>query len=182
MPGGKIGINTGLLARLQPTDDELAQIIGHEIAHALSEHTREKISNSTTSTYLLNVVGLSRRMNTVSSKILQQFVEVGVHLPNSRQSELEADQVGTLIAAKAGYDPRAAASLWEKVRALTGEQSSVFLSTHPLPGERISALRVEAEGLYPGYLESVDLRKQNKLPKFEYKEIESANVEDRGKP
>jgi predicted Zn-dependent protease len=167
MPGGKIGLNSGLLARLQPTDDELAQVLGHEIAHALSDHSREKISTATTSTYVVNAIGLTRYMNTVSTTLLKNVADVAVNLPNSRVAESEADQVGVLIAAKAGYDPKAAVSLWEKVRALQGEQTSSFLSTHPLPAERIAFLQSEATRLRPIYMAAVELKNQNRLPKFE---------------
>jgi predicted Zn-dependent protease len=167
MPGGKIAVNAALLTRLQPTEDELAQIIGHEIAHALSEHSREKISNATASGYLLNVIGLSPRMNTVSSKVLQNIVEIGIHLPNGRFAEREADQIGTLIAAKAGYDPRAAISLWEKVRALQDDQAeraSTLLSTHPLPAERIAALQEDVARLSPIYHAAAERRKATLTP------------------
>ena len=88
---------------------------------------------------------------------------------------MEADRVGTLIAAKAGYDPRAAVLFWEKVRARHGEPSSALLSTHPLPSERIAGLREEAVRVFPIYAERQPLRLGNTMPRFEFAVDAGAN-------
>ena len=147
LAGGKIGIHSGLLLRVAPTDDELAQVIGHEIAHAISDHGNERASTAMASSLTVRVLVFSQRLNNVVSQVLKDAARIGVNLPNSRLAEAEADRIGMLIAAKAGFDPRAAITLWEKIGAHQVAESSSFLSTHPLPAERIAALQDEADRL-----------------------------------
>jgi len=125
MPGGRIAVYTGLIQKVKPTDDELAAVIGHEIAHALREHTREKMSQQMAANMGISVLG----MITGS----QQAVEIGgslsqvmFTLPNSRGFETEADAIGLELAARAGYDPRAAVTLWQKMAQVGGGSPPSF--------------------------------------------------------
>lgn len=120
MPGGKIAVYTGLAEKLNATDDELAVVIGHEIAHALREHGREKVSQSAGINVATGIGGaLIGAYFGVDAKLGQQALGVVGDLafmrPNSRGMEQEADRIGVELAARAGYDPRAAISLWQKM-------------------------------------------------------------------
>ncbi|WP_326543073.1 M48 family metallopeptidase [Pseudorhodoferax sp.] len=151
--GGKITVYTGLLDQWQPTDDELAAVIGHEIGHALRDHTAEKYStrkrnsNVTTGVTSLLSIGLAAFTGVNLSKTIGQAGQAGTeafaNLPNSRALEHESDRIGMELMARAGYDPRAAITLWTKVAARSksggGEESS-FWSTHPSDSERIQDL------------------------------------------
>lgn len=152
--GGKITVYTGLLDQWEPTDDELAAVIGHEIGHALRDHTAEKYStrkrNSAVATGLSSVlsIGLAAVTGVNLSNTIGQAGQAGTeafaNLPNSRALEHESDRIGMELMARAGYDPRAAITLWTKVAARArrdgdGEASS-FWSTHPSDGERIQDL------------------------------------------
>lgn len=147
MPGGKMVVFKGLLDKLEPTDDELAQIMGHEIAHALANHGAEKMSVS----ILANVAAVAvataaaagsngtdaRAYNDLSMLASNLFIS----LPNSRGAEEEADKLGIEIAARAGYNPQAAVTLWRKMMEATGQDSRFdFLATHPSSPKRIEAL------------------------------------------
>ncbi len=154
LAGGKIVVNSSLLAYLQPSDDELAQILSHEIAHTLSGHGQEKISNAIASRTALKALAISQRIDTIYTKPFRGLVEETVTAPNSRQTELEADRVGILLAANAGFDPYAAVTLWEKVRARQGDQEVSFNSTHPPASERIAALQVEVQRVQTIYREA----------------------------
>ncbi|MBI3373962.1 MAG: M48 family metallopeptidase [Betaproteobacteria bacterium] len=144
MPGGKMAIYTGLIHQLDVTDDELAQVMGHEISHAIANHGAEKMSNQ----LLANIVvaGIAAAARTSQDRQKRQDVGtaaalVFINLPNSRTAEEEADRLGIELAARAGYDPRAAITLWEKMMRQSGGNSRVdFLSTHPAPPKRIEAL------------------------------------------
>ena len=151
MPGGKIAVYTGLIQQLRLTDDELAMVTGHEIAHALREHAREQIAKSQGTGALLSLgaqlLGLGQLGN-VAANVGTQLLT----LKFSRDDETEADLVGLELGARAGYDPQAAVTLWEKMGRLEGGASgSAFLSTHPSGPERIRRLQENApkvEGLY----------------------------------
>lgn len=149
MPGGKMAIYTGIIEKLALTDDEIAQIMGHEISHALLGHGRERMSRAmaTQSGLQLGSVLAGRDLS-----ILGPVATVALNLPNSRNAESEADRYGVELAARAGYDPRAAISLWEKMgRANSGSQPPQFLSTHPAPGNRIQALQALVPRMMPIY-------------------------------
>lgn len=150
MPGGKIAVYTGLINRIKPTDAELAAIIGHEIAHALREHAREQVSQQMATNIGLSV--LSAVTGTQATADLGgALTNVMFTLPNSRTHEIEADRIGVELAARAGYDPRAAITLWQKMGALGGSRPPEFLSTHPSPGTRMQDLTEAAQRVMPLY-------------------------------
>jgi predicted Zn-dependent protease len=153
MAGGKMAVYTGLIEKVRPTDDELAQVIGHEIAHALSNHTAEKMSVAQASQLgaaVLGAVAQSRGLPIGTSET-QLLAAVGVQLPNSRAAETEADRIGIELAARAGYNPYAAVSLWRKMTAVSGNRGVEFLSTHPAAGSRIAELQALAPRMMPLY-------------------------------
>jgi predicted Zn-dependent protease len=151
MPGGKIAVYTGLIERLQPTDDELAAVMGHEIAHALREHGRERASQAQAQGILITIAGVAGGLPQGTLDMTQLVVNLTFNLPNSREHEIEADRIGVELAARAGYDPRGAISLWEKMGKLGGGQTVEFLSTHPSHSTRISDLRVYSAKVLPLY-------------------------------
>lgn len=150
MAGGRMAIYTGLINKIDPTDDELAQVMAHEISHALLNHTAERMSMAIAAQLgvVATAVTTQSQMKTVGAEMLAQL---GMMLPNSRQSEAEADRVGIEIAAKAGYDPRAAATLWQKMAKAGGNGPPQFLSTHPSPANRQATLAALAPQMMPYY-------------------------------
>lgn len=151
MPGGKIAVYTGLLERLQPTDDELAAVMGHEIAHALREHGRERVSQAQAQGLIIGVLGAVAGVGQGGMNMTALLVDLTLNKPNSREHEVEADRVGVELAARAGFDPRAAVTLWEKMAKLGGGQPPEFLSTHPSPSNRIADLKVYSAKVMPLY-------------------------------
>lgn len=154
MAGGKMAIYTGLLEKVQPTDDELAQVIGHEISHAVANHTAEKMSMAMASqlglgTLALATDGSESRGLTLAGAALA--AKLAVELPNSRTAETEADRIGIELAARAGYNPYAASSLWQKMAAVGGSGRPQFLSTHPSPQNRMANLQRLAAQMMPYY-------------------------------
>lgn len=151
MPGGKMAIYSGLIQKINATDDELAAVMGHEIAHALREHSREQVSQQMTTNIGLSVLSAVVG-NSAVGDLGGTLSEVMFTLPNSRTHELEADRIGVELAARAGYDPRAAISLWEKMASLsTSGGPPEILSTHPSPQSRIADLQIAAERVLPLY-------------------------------
>jgi predicted Zn-dependent protease len=140
MPGGKIAIYTGFLQKIQPTEAELAAVIGHEIAHALREHARERASRAVTQGVLLEIAGAAAGAPAGTIDFAKLALEVTTNLPNSREQEDEADRIGVELAARAGYDPRAAVTLWRKMLAQGGKAPPEFLSTHPSAASRIQSV------------------------------------------
>jgi predicted Zn-dependent protease len=151
MPGGKIAVYTGLIERLQATDDELAAVMGHEIAHALREHGRERVSQAQAQGMIIGVLGAVTGASQGGMDMTQLLVDLTLNKPNSREHEVEADRIGVELAARAGYDPRGAISLWEKMAKLGGGQPPEFLSTHPSPSNRIADLKVYSARVMPLY-------------------------------
>lgn len=151
MPGGKIAVYTGLLERLQPTDDELAAVMGHEIAHALREHGRERVSQAQAQGLVIGILGAAAGVSRAGMDLTNVIVDLTLNKPNSREHETEADRIGVELAARAGYDPRGAIGLWEKMGKLGGGQPPEFLSTHPSPSTRIADLRAYAAKVLPLY-------------------------------
>lgn len=149
MPGGKMAVYTGLISRIRPTDDELAAILGHEIAHALREHSREQISQQMAAKMGVSVLAAVTGVQ-AAGDLGAALTNVMFTLPNSRTHESEADVIGIELAARAGYDPRAAITLWQKMGALGGSQPE-FLSTHPSAATRSAELQKSAEKVMPLY-------------------------------
>jgi len=139
MAGGRMAIYTGLIQKVDPTDDELAQVMGHEISHALANHTAERMSVAMASQLGALAVGIASD-SAAGMVAAQGAAAVAITLPNSRASETEADRIGIELAAKAGYDPRSAATLWQKMEKAGGGGPPQFLSTHPAPGNRQATL------------------------------------------
>ena len=151
MPGGKIAFYTGILDQLKLTDDEIAMVMGHEMAHALREHARSRIAKSQATSIGLSLgaqlLGLGELGNAAASLGTQLLT-----LKFSRGDETEADLVGLELAARAGYDPKASVSLWQKMAAASKNQGGLnFLSTHPSGPDRITKLEAnlpKVEKLY----------------------------------
>jgi len=153
MPGGKIAIYTGILDKLKLSDDEIAAVMGHEIAHALREHAREQASEQSLAQLgMLGAALAGAGQNTVNAG--SQLYQLGIGLPHSRRQETEADRIGVELAARAGYDPRAAVTVWQKMIQLGGSRPLEFLSTHPDPESRMRDLQQYAEKVMPLYLQA----------------------------
>lgn len=147
MPGGKIGVNSGLL-ELVDSDDELAAVIGHEICHVLFKHSSQRASaevwrgvGGVAAVVAANQTDMSTEQKAATLALYGVGTQVGLMLPFSRSHETEADAQGILVAAQAGYDPRGAVTFWEKMSAQSEGQPSEFLSTHPSHGNRIARLQ-----------------------------------------
>jgi predicted Zn-dependent protease len=144
MPGGKVGVYTGIL-HLASTDDELAAIIGHEIAHVVARHGNERVSQALLFATGGLAVGYAVREedDATQQAILIAYgigATLGATLPFSRLHENESDEIGLLYMARAGYDPRAAPMFWEKMKQAGGDSPPEFLSTHPSNETRIRRL------------------------------------------
>lgn len=151
MPGGKIAFYTGLIDGLKATDDELAQVMGHEIAHALREHAWERASRSATAGLGLSIIGIALGAGQGQMDLAEMVYSVTFELPNSREHETEADRIGIELAARAGYDPRAAVTLWQKMAKASGGGQPKWLSTHPASEDRQSDLQDYGARVSPLY-------------------------------
>ncbi len=152
MPGGKIAVYSGLLAKISPSDDELAAVMGHEIAHALREHSREQASQQAAQGLVIGVLGAAAGVSETTQQLSQMLLDVTFNLPHSRQDETEADRIGVELAARSGYDPHAAVTLWEKMMKIAGgSQPPQMLSTHPSSEKRIEDLKVYSAKVAPLY-------------------------------
>jgi predicted Zn-dependent protease len=146
MPGGKIAVYTGIIEKLEMTDDELAAVMGHEMSHALREHSRERASQQLATGIGASLAGVVADIFLPGSGQLGAGVagaagQLAYNLPYSRIQETEADRMGVELAARAGYDPRAAIALWEKMAKLSsGGAPPQILSTHPSHETRIKDL------------------------------------------
>ena len=152
-PGGRITFYTGIINKLNLTDDEIAAIMGHEIAHAVREHGREQVSQALAQNVITNVALATAGAGSVQSiDAANQIMQYVLVLPNSRQNEKEADAIGLEIAARGGYDPRAAITLWEKMsKESKGKNPPEFLSTHPSNENRIKELSALMPRVMPLY-------------------------------
>ena len=149
MPGGKIAIYTGILDTLKLTDDEVAIVMGHEIAHALREHARARLAKSQITNLGANLLG-----ELVGGGRYAGAFQVGGNLLTlkfSRDDESEADVVGLDLAARAGFDPRAGISLWQKMAAANSKAPLEFLSTHPAGDHRIKEIEKHLPEVMPLY-------------------------------
>ncbi len=151
MPGGKIMVYTGLVDQLQATDAELAAVIGHEIAHALREHSRERLSRAYAEQLVLAGIGVATGAGDATMALASQISAVTFQLPHSREQEAEADRIGLELMARAGYDPNAAVTLWEKMGKVGGGGPPEFLSTHPSGESRIRDLQASIPRVQPLY-------------------------------
>jgi predicted Zn-dependent protease len=157
MPGGKIAVYTGLIEKLRVTDDEIAAVTGHEISHALREHGRERASQQMAAGVGASLAGALADIFLPGSGQLVTGgaglgAQVGVLLPYSRVQETEADRMGVELAARAGYDPRAAIVLWQKMAQMSGGSAPPqLLSTHPSNEARIKDLTEFSQKVLPLY-------------------------------
>ena len=160
MPGGKIAFFTGILEALQLTDDEVAAIMGHEIAHALLEHGRARMSEQVMKNVGISVASSLLGLGQLSTELLAQAANLAVSLPYARSQESDADLVGIELSARAGYDPRAAVSVWHKMQKASSQGAPgqaargappQFLSTHPSHGTRIKDIEANLPRVLPLY-------------------------------
>jgi Zn-dependent protease with chaperone function len=163
MPGGKVVIFTGLLERLRPSDDEIAMLVGHEIAHALRQHARVIVDERM----------LRQYRGTLSAPQLFGIADFdfdsGVGFPDVRYSaddEREADVIGTEIAARAGYDPRAALAFWQRVAALDRRMPVELAAAHPITTARLDDLRRRQVDMLALYAKAVH-RPVSELPAYD---------------
>lgn len=150
-PGGKIIFYSGLINELQLTDDEIAAVMGHEIAHALREHSREQMSRAYGVEIAKVGAGVLLGVDPGNMGMVDLAVNYGMMLPNSRSAETEADLLGIELAARAGYDPNAAVSLWQKMERAGGGAPPQFMSTHPSSTTRIQTLQQAVPKVMPIY-------------------------------
>jgi predicted Zn-dependent protease len=149
-PGGKIMVYSGIIERLKLNDDEIAAILGHEMAHALREHGRERMSKAYAQQLLakgISILTEGKYDNQIG--LAMNVTEVAYNLPNSRENETEADQMGLELAARAGFDPLAAISLWRKMNEAARGGPPQFLSTHPSNANRIRELEAKMPVVMP---------------------------------
>jgi predicted Zn-dependent protease len=151
MPAGKMAVYTGLINKLQASDDELAAVMGHEIGHALREHTREQMSQQAITQTGIGIAGALLGIGDLGQNLAGMVANVTLQLPKSRGMETEADRIGVELAARAGYDPHAAITLWQKMEKLGGSQPPQWLSTHPSNESRIADLQQYSEKVMPLY-------------------------------
>ena len=151
-PGGKITFYTGIIEQLNLTDDEIAAIMGHEIAHALREHGRERVSQAAAQNVLVNIAMAVAGPYGSAVSAANQVAQYAIVLPNSRENETEADAIGLELAARAGYNPMGAITVWQKMlKATKGNSSPEFLSTHPSGETRIEQLTALMPAVEPLY-------------------------------
>ena len=151
MPGGKMAVYSGLIEKLGLNDDEIAAVMGHEIAHALREHGRERASEQVTSGLLIGGAVMVAGGGRTALDMAQMAYQVTFGLPNSRLHESEADRMGVELAARAGYDPRAAISLWQKMGKASNGGGPAWLSTHPAAEARQKELETYSARVMPLY-------------------------------
>jgi predicted Zn-dependent protease len=155
MPGGKIAFFTGIIDALQLDDDEIATIMGHEIGHALLEHGRARMSEQVAKNVGISIAAAVFNLGQMSAELLAQAANLAVSLPYARSQETDADLVGLELAARAGYDPRAAVSVWQKMSKFSQSagkgQPPQFLSTHPAHDTRIKQIEANLPRVLPLY-------------------------------
>lgn len=152
MPGGKIAFYTGIIDTLKLTDAEIAAIMGHEIAHALREHGRERMSEAVLQTLGVQVLVATGTVDAKYAGALAALTNVVVGLPHSRGQESEADDIGIELMARAGYDPHAGVTLWKKMAAQSGGKAPPeMLSTHPASESRIRRIEELIPKVMPLY-------------------------------
>ena len=142
-PGGKVVFYTGIVNKLNFSDNEIAAVMGHEMTHALEEHAKSKLGAQNLTGLALNLgkAYAGDSIGQFGSAALDLGSQVGVGLPYSRNLETRADYGGLMLMAKSGYNPQAAITLWEKMNKLEGAGVPSFLSTHPSNSQRIGEMR-----------------------------------------
>ncbi|WP_037586615.1 M48 family metallopeptidase [Stenoxybacter acetivorans] len=158
MPGGKMVVYTGLVSKLKLTDDETAAVVGHEMTHALHEHSKKAAGQQLITNTAMNIggqvlaakTGIDGTVLSTSQDLLSQY---GIGLPFSRSQESDADKGGLMLMAQAGYNPQAAVTVWEKMNQLNNNNSvlSAITSTHPTNNNRIDAIRKLLPEVMPIY-------------------------------
>jgi len=167
LPGGKVGVNTGMF-KVAKNQDQLAAVIGHEIGHVYARHTNERVSRQAYTSMGLAVAGAaagSRYGQTgadMTNQIGGMAAQLGLMLPFSRVQESESDEIGQRLMAQAGFDPAQAVDLWRNMLQASGGRTPEWLSTHPDPENRIRALEARAPSLRPLYEEA---RKAGRAPR-----------------
>ena len=150
MPGGKIAFYSGILKQLQLTDDEVAMVMGHEIAHALREHARERMGKSAATGIGANLIGQLFGLGQIGQTVTNYGAQL-LTLEFSRSDESEADLVGMELAARAGFDPRSGITLWQKMGAASQGAPPQWLSTHPAGSTRIADIEANLPKVMPLY-------------------------------
>lgn len=150
MPGGKIAFYTGILDQLQLSDDEVAMVMGHEIAHALREHARARMGKNAATSIGANVLGQLLGAGALGQQVIGGGAKL-LTLSFSREDETEADLIGMELAARAGYDPRSGISLWQKMSAANKGAPPQWLSTHPASNTRIADIERNLPKVMPLY-------------------------------
>ena len=154
-PGGKIVFYSGIIDRLSLTDAEIAAIMGHEMAHALREHTRERLSREVATQTGIGIAASVLGLSQGQTQLAGLAGDLGISRPNSRTQETEADLMGLELMARAGYDPNAAVSLWRKMQSASGRgEPPQFLSTHPVSSTRIATIQSLLPRVMPLYQQS----------------------------
>jgi len=155
MPGGKIAFYTGILDQLKLSDDEVAMVMGHEIAHALREHARERMGKGAATQGIARLGGaLASSFFGIDPRVTDAIASGGANLLTlefSREDESEADLVGMELAARAGFDPRSGVSLWQKMGAASKGAPPQWLSTHPAGSRRIADIEANLPKVLPLY-------------------------------
>ncbi|NML16264.1 M48 family metallopeptidase [Azohydromonas caseinilytica] len=153
MPGGKIAFYYGILQQLQLSDDEVATIMGHEVAHALREHARERMGKSAATQLGAGALSALLGLGNLGNQVLGMGSQL-LTLKFSREDESEADIVGMELAARAGYDPAAGVSLWQKMMAVSRGEPLAFMSTHPAGETRIRDIQARLPRVQPLYAQA----------------------------
>jgi len=152
MPGGKIMVYSGLITQLRLTDDEIAIVLGHEIAHALREHSRAQVSQAMAAQTVIGVGATLFGMGEGSASLANAGYEALIASRFSRSDEGEADRIGLELTARASYDPRAGITLWQKmIKANQGGRPPEFLSSHPAEASRVEQIRALLPTVLPLY-------------------------------
>ena len=162
MPGGKIAVYTGIINSLKLTDPELAAVIGHEIAHALREHSREQASQDQLKNVGIFAVSQAAGLGDLGTAAINMAAQYTITLPFSRSHESEADLMGLELMARAGYDPNAAVNVWKKMSGLGESSTPQFMSTHPSHETRIKDLSNAIPKVMPLYEEAIAKNKTTK--------------------
>ena len=154
VPGGKIMFYSGIIDRLKLTDDEIAAIMGHEISHALREHSRERLSRQYATQTGIGVAASIFGLSQGQADLANVAGDLGLSRPHSRTQESEADQIGLELMARAGYNPQASITLWQKMQSASQGEPPQFLSTHPTSNARIAQLQALMPKVMPLYQKS----------------------------